>query len=191
MIVMKTLIARGWIGLVLVSLILAACAAQGAPAPTPTSEGQGLPNPASVYCEEQGNRLEIRTAEDGSQSGVCVFPDGSECDEWAYYRKECGPATAGDGDTSKGMPTIAPQVQEKIGEAARAKLAELLKVDAGSIEVAGLEFTIWRDTCLGLANEGEMCADAMTPGFRVILTVEGQEHVLHTDETGTNIRQEK
>ncbi|WKZ35066.1 MAG: DUF333 domain-containing protein [Anaerolineales bacterium] len=54
----------------------------------------GLPNPASVYCEQNGNKLEIRTAPDGSQSGVCIFPDGSVCDEWAYYRGECGPAVA-------------------------------------------------------------------------------------------------
>ena len=51
-----------------------------------------IPNPASVYCEQNGNKLEISTAADGSQSGVCVFPDGSTCDEWAYYRGECGPA---------------------------------------------------------------------------------------------------
>jgi hypothetical protein len=51
----------------------------------------GMANPASVYCEEQGNKLEIRTASDGSQSGVCIFPDGSECEEWAYYRGECNP----------------------------------------------------------------------------------------------------
>ena len=51
-----------------------------------------MPNPASVYCTQQGNKLEIRTAADGSQSGICVFPDGSTCDEWAYYRGECGPA---------------------------------------------------------------------------------------------------
>ena len=36
---------------------------------TPTAEAN-MPNPASVYCEEQGNKLEIITAEDGSQSGV-------------------------------------------------------------------------------------------------------------------------
>ena len=52
----------------------------------------GLPNPASVYCEQNGGKLEIVTTADGSQSGVCLFPDGSACDEWAYYRGECGPA---------------------------------------------------------------------------------------------------
>ncbi len=61
------------------------------PPPTTTPQAN-LPNPASVYCEQQGNKLEIRTAADGSQSGVCVFPDRSECDEWAYYRGECSPA---------------------------------------------------------------------------------------------------
>jgi putative hemolysin len=50
-----------------------------------------LPNPASAYCEQQGYKLEIRTSADGSQSGVCIFPDGSECDEWAYFRGECPP----------------------------------------------------------------------------------------------------
>jgi len=63
---------------------------------TPTTQPTmpGLPNPASVNCEQQGYTLEIRTASDGSQSGVCVFPDGSECDEWAYFRGECKPAAA-------------------------------------------------------------------------------------------------
>jgi putative hemolysin len=51
-----------------------------------------MPNSASVYCEQRGNKLEILTAEDGSQNGVCIFPDGSKCDEWAYFRGECGPA---------------------------------------------------------------------------------------------------
>jgi hypothetical protein len=51
-----------------------------------------MPNPASVFCVENGNKLEIQTAEDGSQSGICVFPDGSVCDEWAYFRGECSPS---------------------------------------------------------------------------------------------------
>ena len=78
-------------------MALTACAApqtQGTPESAPTDMPQaGLPNPASVYCTQQGNKLEIRTADDGSQSGICIFPNGSTCDEWAYYRGECGPAT--------------------------------------------------------------------------------------------------
>lgn len=65
---------------------LSACA----PPPTPTAEGQ-LANPAAVYCQEQGNTYEIRSDEAGNQYGVCIFPDGSECEEWAYFRGECGP----------------------------------------------------------------------------------------------------
>jgi putative hemolysin len=60
--------------------------------PTPASSpAASLPNPASAYCEQHGNKVQIVTAADGSQSGVCVFSDGSTCDEWAYYRGECGP----------------------------------------------------------------------------------------------------
>ena len=62
------------------------------PEPAATDIPQvNMPNPASLYCEENGNTLEIRAAEDGSQFGVCIFSDGSTCDEWAYYRGECGP----------------------------------------------------------------------------------------------------
>ncbi len=77
-------------------LALTACAApqtQTVPDTISTAIPQAnMPNPASVYCEQNGNKLEIQTASDGSQSGVCIFPDGSTCDEWAYYRGECGPA---------------------------------------------------------------------------------------------------
>jgi len=55
------------------------------------SPNAGMANPASTYCQEQGGKVDIRTAADGSQAGVCVFPNGSECDEWAFFRKECAP----------------------------------------------------------------------------------------------------
>ncbi len=65
-----------------------------------------MANPASVYCKEQGNKLEIRMAADGSQSGVCVFPDGSTCDEWAYFRGECGLAPQKSPTPAKGVEAI-------------------------------------------------------------------------------------
>lgn len=48
-----------------------------------------IANPASVYCEKQNGTLNIITAADGSQSGTCTLKDGTECNEWAYYRGEC------------------------------------------------------------------------------------------------------
>lgn len=75
---------------------------------SPTSQ-TNMPNPASVYCEEQGNKLEIVTAEDGNQSGVCIFPDGSTCEEWSYFRGECGPANQISSPTAPtGIPETPP-----------------------------------------------------------------------------------
>jgi putative hemolysin len=79
----------------IILMALVACAAPQVQMPESAATDMpqaSMPNPASVYCMQQGNELEIRTAADGRQSGVCVFPDGSTCDEWAYYRGECGPA---------------------------------------------------------------------------------------------------
>jgi putative hemolysin len=89
-------------------IVLTSCTPQAQPTavtvPTDISQPD-MPNPASAYCEQQGYRVEIRTAADGSQTGYCIFPDGSECDEWAYFRGECGPA---DQSGSTSFPTEIP-----------------------------------------------------------------------------------
>jgi putative hemolysin len=76
--------------LVEATLVLAACVPMPAPKAKPTQGQTGLPNPASKYCVDKGGKLEIRN-ETGGQAGYCVFPDGSECDEWAYFRGQCAP----------------------------------------------------------------------------------------------------
>ncbi len=71
-------------GLVLLTVMVAACGTGNGT----TTQEPGMPNPASVFCEEQGGRLEIRQESEGSY-GVCVFPDGSECEEWALFNGKC------------------------------------------------------------------------------------------------------
>ena len=88
-------------------LALTACTAPQVQTPEPAAMGTpqvNMPNPASVYCVQHGNKLEIHTAADGSQSGVCVFPGGSTCDEWAYFRGECGAEV-------QASPTLAPTAE--------------------------------------------------------------------------------
>ena len=59
----------------------------------------GVANPASEYCESQGGTVVIVNAADGSQFGNCRLPDGSEVDEWDYYRAR---------QTSQGPETTSP-----------------------------------------------------------------------------------
>lgn len=103
--------------LTIVLILLVSCITQQTQyTPTPSDEvvptaisQADMPNPASVFCQEQGYQSEIRTAEDGSQFGVCLFPDGSECDEWAYYRSECSPTgQSGNTPAAPKTPTAPP-----------------------------------------------------------------------------------
>jgi uncharacterized protein len=50
----------------------------------------GLANPASVNCAKKGGKLEIRKGRKG-EYGVCKFPNGKECEEWALFRGKCSP----------------------------------------------------------------------------------------------------
>lgn len=79
---MKTTINRTLYAVFLLGLILSACSQE--------SQTSDLANPASIYCLEQGYRHEMREDENGT-FGVCIFPDASECEEWAYLRAGCGP----------------------------------------------------------------------------------------------------
>ena len=101
----------------------AACGPTATAAPTGTGSDAGIANPASVFCEQNAGRLDIRTGPDGGQIGVCVFPDASECEEWAYFRGECAPG-------SVGAPTIAaPLPAEPV------TLQVLLPQDGSLIEI--------------------------------------------------------
>jgi len=51
----------------------------------------GIANPASVFCVDNGGKLEIRTDSTGGQVGFCIFSNKTECEEWAYFRGECKP----------------------------------------------------------------------------------------------------
>jgi putative hemolysin len=75
--------------------------------PAVTTPASGIANPAAVYCTQQaGTKYEIRKNADGSEYGVCILPDGTECEEWAYYRHECPTPTI----PVIGVPTTGSQL---------------------------------------------------------------------------------
>ena len=101
------MIYKAFLGLFVSALtFLVACSA----APTSEPPEASLPNPASVFCEQNGGRLELRTGADGGVAGMCVFPDGSECEEWAYFRAECKPG----GSLLTPEPAPLPAITESV-----------------------------------------------------------------------------
>ena len=46
-----------------------------------------IANPASVYCVQQGGRIEIVRGPKG-ETGICVLPDGRRIEEWKFFRAQ-------------------------------------------------------------------------------------------------------
>ena len=67
----------------------AACSSSssaGNTAPTVAEDERGsvgVPPPPAEYCQKLGYTI---------TDSNCVFPDGTSCDEWAFYRGQCGQA---------------------------------------------------------------------------------------------------
>mgnify|MGYP001606391884 CR=1 FL=1 len=62
-------------------------------------------------------------------------------------------------------------------------------VPENQVTVVRFDAAQWPDACLGLAQPGEMCAQVITPGFRVVLQAKGQQFEFHTNADGTVTRQ--
>ncbi|MEW5955139.1 MAG: DUF333 domain-containing protein [Candidatus Micrarchaeota archaeon] len=107
----------------LFAFALAGCVQQATPSPSPTplptalqqaspSPSVQIANPASVHCVQFGGTVDIRTDATGGEYGVCVFANGSECEEWALFRGEaCAPSPTLEPNpepTATPQPTVEP-----------------------------------------------------------------------------------
>lgn len=111
----KKIISLVFFGIVMLTLV--ACKANQ----TQHTPGSvvGLPDPSLTHCKELGYTYEFRTLREpveteqpesskdqiddqvappvpveidgGISFSVCIFPDGTECDTWSFFRGECSP----------------------------------------------------------------------------------------------------
>ncbi len=61
-----------------------------------TTTAMALPNPAATNCINKGFKYLLV-----NNVGVCLFPDHSYCEEWAFFRGQCKPGQK--------YPTFKPQ----------------------------------------------------------------------------------
>ena len=70
---------------------------------------------------------------------------------------------------------------------AKEDLAERLGVAVEKIAILGAELVEWPNTSLGCPQPGKMYAQVITPGYRIILKVGGEQYEYHSDKEGRQL----
>ena len=93
------------------------------------------------------------------------------------------PATQVNPDLEEALPPdVALNVQNQI--------SQTLAVPLESIQIENVEKRDWPNSCLGLPEGDEVCAEVITPGWLLTFNVDNQEYRYRVDTTGTVIRLE-
>ncbi len=159
--------------------------------------GQGEEEePASTPTSEAGASLRFRQA---SYSPVDTLPldalepdeveeigragDGSQGSEVVYGRKGDGAEWEVVTGSTDGWTVWQPAAVTL----AIADLTEYLDISEAEVEVRQVDRLQWPDSCLGAAQAGEVCAEVITEGFKIILSVEGRGYEYHSN-LGDTIR---
>jgi hypothetical protein len=89
----------------------------------------------------------------------------------------CSGDNRDDGDSPTPVGTQVPPVVL----AAQADLARLHGVPVTQVQIRIVEEREWPDSCLGLARPGEVCAQVITPGYRVVFAHDNLTYEYRTD----------
>lgn len=112
-------------------------------------------------------------------AGICV-EGATDCDDTV----DGNPPT----NTSSTPPAVpepctdTESCRERVTEIARRDLASQLGVEVEAIAVVSSDPEQWPDACLDAAKPGTVCAQVITPGFKLVLESGGAQYEYHTDE---------
>jgi hypothetical protein len=79
-------------------------------------------------------------------------------------------------------PDVALSVQNEV--------SRVLGVTMESVNIEQVEKMDWPNSCLGLPQGDEVCAEVITPGWLLTFNLNDQAYRFRVDQTGTIIRQE-
>lgn len=135
-------------------LAIAGCTAEQ---PSKDQEQQvGMANPASVKCINDGGKLEMIEEAAGTR-GICVFPDGSKCDEWQYFGGECQPGNR----TNKDCPSSCPMLSSP--SPTWCKDGEITPGDADECGCRGAPKCLARTYCTPESKKAQACTMEYMP----------------------------
>lgn len=89
-------------------------------------------------------------------------------------------------------PTVAAESgaagEEAVVAGAGEIAAKALGVDPNAVQFVSIEAVQWPDSCIGVNLTDQACAEVITPGYRVVLEVDGARYAVHTNQDGSIIR---
>lgn len=87
--------------------------------------------------------------------------------------------------------SLANSVPSAVTEAVLQDASTRLGLPVSELRIVQTEDQTWADGCLGLPRSGEICTEALVPGYRI--TVEGRQQLLvyRTDTSGSQLRLEQ
>lgn len=76
---------------------------------------------------------------------------------------------------------------ERVVLLAQQKLAGHLNVPSGKLKVVSKESVTWVDTSLGVKEAGKVYAQVITPGYKIVFSLDNDKYEMHTDATGKSM----
>lgn len=84
-----------------------------------------------------------------------------------------------------------PDIANPGSFAARKDLAGKLGIPEDMTVIMESRHSGWPDGCLGLAEPGEVCTEAIVSGYAVVLRADGRDYRYRTSKDGLIVRMEK
>ena len=88
------------------------------------------------------------------------------------------------GETAPGASPATASITEEGLAALVAAAAESANVGVQDVRVLTAERVTWADVSLGCPRPGQGYTQALVPGFRVVLEIDGEQHYFHAAEGG-------
>lgn len=79
------------------------------------------------------------------------------------------------------------QVDSNLIDAIHDYLKEKHQINSDDFKLKSIENVSWADACLGVSKPGQLCAQVITPGFKVIFENQQRQLIVNTDATGRRI----
>lgn len=168
--------------IVSVMLVAAACSAAetepAAPIPSPTAVGPALntvaPTATAVPAATETPMSDFDQSENTPEPASPATVDLSKLT----------PSPPADATPQETPASGVPSSLESLVNDIKAHLAERLKIDAGEIEVVQIQEMIWNDSSLGCPEPGMNYMMVLTPGFRIVVSAQGEQYEYHTNQSG-------